>query len=204
MSIYQAWGKRALDLTLAALLLPLIAPVILVIWGVVRLEGAPGIFAHKRIGRHGREFYCFKIRTMVPDAEIKLAQYLKTNTSAAAEWAETQKLKDDPRTTRLGRFLRKTSLDELPQIWNVMRGDMSFVGPRPITASELDRYGTSRYSYLAMRPGITGIWQVNGRQAGDYSQRVKMDQQYACRQNMLLDLYLIIMTGLVVLKPTGE
>lgn len=203
-SFYQSWGKRALDVTLALLLLPAIAPVILVLWLIVRCEGTSGFFGHRRIGQNGIAFRCWKIRTMVPEAEIKLASYLEVNRAAAAEWAETQKLTKDPRTTRLGRFLRRTRLDELPQIWNVLRGEMSFVGPRPVTEPELARYGRFQHIYLEMKPGITGIWQVQGRSDGDYEERVRMDRRYAFLRSAPFDLYLIAMTGLVVLKMTGR
>lgn len=201
---YVAWGKRTLDLTLGVFLFILLVPVILVLLLIVRRDGAEGIFGHKRVGQDGELFKCYKIRSMVPNAEGMLEDYLAANPDAADEWAKTQKLNDDPRVTRIGHFLRKTSLDELPQVWNVLRGDMSFVGPRPVTEPELDRYGPDQQSYLSLKPGITGVWQVKGRSDGSYSQRCQMDRYYARRIGLLLDLSLIARTALVFVRPTGR
>ena len=203
-SIYPEFGKRALDLTLAFLLLPLLLPVIAALWALTRIQGAPGLYGHLRIGRNGQPFRCWKIRTMVPDAAKRLDVHLAKDPAAAAEWAATQKLTHDPRVTPLGRFLRRTSLDELPQIWNVLVGEMSFVGPRPITREELDRYGLHRRAYLEQRPGITGPWQVHGRADGCYDQRVAYDRAYAEQQSPAGDLALIAMTAVTVLRPTGR
>ena len=160
---YSDAGKRMFDVILALLLLPVFAPVILILWSLVRRDGGPGFFGHTRVGQHGKPFKCWKIRSMVVDAENRLLTYLEANPIAAAEWECDHKLTDDPRINRLGRILRKTSLDELPQIWNVLRGEMSFVGPRPVVALELVKYGSSASAYLAQKPGITGVWQVSGR-----------------------------------------
>ena len=141
---------------------------------------------------------------MVPDAEARLAAHLATHSDAAREWARTQKLTDDPRITRLGGVLRRTSLDELPQIWNVLWGDMSLVGPRPVTLGELDRYGAQRAAYLRMRPGVTGLWQVKGRGNGCYAERLTLDQTYAETLSLPLDLRLILRTALVLFRPTGR
>lgn len=203
-SLYEKYGKRALDLALAVSMLPVLLPVISVLWVLVRRDGANGFFGHKRIGQNGHEFYCYKIRTMVPNAEGKLQAYLDGNPEAAEEWEKTQKLTDDPRITAIGKFLRKTSLDELPQIWNVLRGEMSFVGPRPVTEPELERYGPQKRSYLSMRPGITGLWQVEGRGDGDYVERVQMDSRYSDQLSWKYDLALIARTALVVVRPTGR
>lgn len=201
---YELWGKRAFDLALALFLLPILAPIIAVLLLLVRDRGAPAIFKHVRVGQNGRLFKCFKIRTMVPDAEAKLKGYLDQNPEAAAEWAKTQKLTNDPRVTPVGKFLRKTSLDELPQIWNVLRGDMSFVGPRPVTEPELERYGLSKRIYLRMKPGITGLWQVRGRSNGDYGERCRLDRIYSLRMGLGLDIALIAKTAGVVIHPTGR
>ncbi|MEM8654411.1 MAG: sugar transferase [Pseudomonadota bacterium] len=201
---YARYGKRALDLILALTLLPILAPLIALLWGVVRLDGGLGLFSHTRIGQHGRRFACWKLRTMVPDAEARLRHYLDTDPHAAAEWAATQKLTQDPRVTRLGRLLRRTSLDELPQIWNVLRGDMSLVGPRPVTAPELDRYGPQAPLYLSLKPGVTGLWQVMGRANGCYAERLQLDQTYALRLGLWQDLSLISRTALVLVRPTGR
>ena len=196
-AIYERLGKRVLDVALSLILLPGLLPVIILLWVFARRDGGPGFYAHKRIGRHGRVFRCWKIRTMVPDAEGHLAAHLTCYPDAAREWARTQKLTDDPRITRLGRVLRRTSLDELPQIWNVLRGDMSLVGPRPVTLPELDRYGAQRAAYLRLRPGVTGLWQVMGRGNGCYHERLKLDRAYAGRLSLLTDLRLILRTALL-------
>jgi exopolysaccharide production protein ExoY len=130
---YRHCGKRVLDLCICLILLPVLAPLIAILYLIVRGDGAPGLFAHTRVGQAGRTFTCWKIRTMIPDAETRLSAVLAANPIAATEWNRTQKLQNDPRVTRLGRFLRRSSLDELPQIWNVLRGEMSLVGPRPVT-----------------------------------------------------------------------
>jgi lipopolysaccharide/colanic/teichoic acid biosynthesis glycosyltransferase len=202
--IYAAFGKRVCDLVFAFALLPILIPVIAVLWGLTRLDGGPGFFGHKRVGKDRRQFSCWKIRTMVPDAEAKLKQYLSENPDARAQWQRDFKLDNDPRITRLGNFLRKTSLDELPQIWNVIRGEMSFVGPRPVVQDELLRYGESEKFYLSVRPGITGLWQVSGRNNISYADRVRMDRIYASRYSMLQDTKIIAKTATVVLFPTGK
>ena len=202
--IYAAFGKRVCDLLFAFALLPILIPVIAVLWGLTRLDGGPGFFGHKRVGKDRRQFSCWKIRTMVPDAEAKLKQYLSENPDAMAEWQRDYKLDNDPRITRLGNFLRKTSLDELPQIWNVIRGEMSFVGPRPVVQDELLRYGEAEKFYLSVRPGITGLWQVSGRNDISYADRVRMDRIYASRYSMLQDTKIIAKTATVVLFPTGK
>ena len=135
--IYQRIGKRTLDLGLALVLLPFLLPVLAAMILAIRLQGGPAFYAHMRVGQHGKRFTCWKIRTMVGDAEDRLAKHLQTNAEAAEEWQRTQKLQSDPRVTSLGRLLRRTSLDELPQIWNVLRVEMSLVGPRPVTVPEL-------------------------------------------------------------------
>ena len=201
---YANWGKRTVDLILALLLLPFIAPVIALICLVVRRSGVPALYAHRRIGQRGVPFTCWKIRTMVPDADARLETYLAAHPDAAAEWARTQKLKNDPRVTQFGRLLRRISLDELPQIWNVLRGDMSLVGPRPVTEPELDRYGPHAQTYLSLKPGVTGHWQVHGRSNGCYAERLHMDQIYASHIGLWHDLQLIWRTAIVLIRPTGR
>lgn len=203
-SIYVRFGKRAFDITFALALLPLIAPVVLALCSIVRRDGGPSLFGHKRIGRGGKTFKCWKVRSMVVDAEARLADFLAAHPEAAAEWARDYKLDNDPRITQFGNFIRKTSLDELPQIWNVLCGDMSFVGPRPVVASELDRYGESRHHYLSLRPGITGPWQVEGRNDITYAERVRMDAGYAQSQSLSRDVILIARTAGAVLGSTGK
>ena len=203
-NLYTRFGKRTVDLVLALILLPLAGPAILLLCFAVHRKGASALFAHTRVGLHGQSFQCWKIRTMVPDAQAMLASCLNANPKAAAEWNRTQKLTNDPRVTRLGRFLRRTSLDELPQIWNVLRGEMSFVGPRPVTREELSRYGTLAETYLCLRPGVTGHWQVHGRSDGCYKERLRMDARYAQGVNLWRDLVLIMLTVRVFVWPTGR
>lgn len=202
--LYRKYGKRLFDLALSLILLPLLAPIIAVIWACVRMQGQRGFFSHTRVGQNGQPFQCWKIQTMVPDAGSLLADHLAANPEAAAEWTRTQKLTHDPRVTRLGRLLRRTSLDELPQIWNVLRGDMSLVGPRPVTPEELQRYGAMKAAYLSMKPGVTGFWQIHGRSNGCYDERVRMDQTYLNTLSPWRDLRLIFGTAAVVFWPTGR
>ncbi|MEP2718501.1 sugar transferase [Pseudophaeobacter sp.] len=202
--IYQKFGKRTLDVVLALLLVPVLAPIVALLWVLVRRDGGSGFFGHTRIGRNNKPFRCWKVRTMVHGAEEKLKTYLAENPEAAEEWARDHKLTNDPRITPLGNFLRKTSLDELPQLWNVLKGEMSFVGPRPIVTAELEKYGTAAETYLALKPGITGLWQVSGRNDVSYNERVAMDMDYAKRMAFGLDLELILRTGTSVVGTTGR
>lgn len=202
--IYARYGKRTFDIVLALLLLPVIAPVLFGLWLIVRRDGGPGFFAHRRIGRNGRVFPCWKVRSMVFDAERKLRAYLAENPEAAREWSRDHKLTNDPRITPFGNFLRKSSLDELPQIWNVLRGDMSFVGPRPIVREELKRYGPYRRIYMSMAPGITGLWQVSGRNDVTYDERVHMDVEYVGSMTFVTDARIILATAKSVINRTGR
>lgn len=200
---YRRAGKRAFDLALAVMILPVIAPVILCLWIVTRRDGGSGFFGHVRVGRGGRKFKCWKVRTMVMGAEEKLKAHLRDNPEAAKEWKETHKLLDDPRITKFGNFLRKTSLDELPQIWNVLVGDMSFVGPRPVVEEELKKYGHGKDFYLSQKPGITGLWQVSGRNSVSYDARVSLDHEYLQRVSFGFDLRILCKTWQAVAKRTG-
>lgn len=204
VGLYAAYGKRSLDLILAALLLPAFALTIAVLWGIVRAGGGPGFFGHTRIGRNGKPFKCWKIRTMVADADAQLQAHLSANPQAAAEWARDHKLTDDPRISPLGRLLRKTSLDELPQIWNVIRGDMSFVGPRPVVAEEIIKYGHHAPAYLAQRPGLTGLWQISGRNDTSYGERVALDVAYLTRSSFGCDVVVIVLTARTMFNRTGR
>ena len=196
-------GKPVFDRIGAALLLLLLAPLIGALWLIVRRDGGPGFFGHQRVGRHGRLFRCWKIRSMVPDADARLTRHLAENPAAAAEWARDFKLTDDPRITRLGAFLRRSSLDELPQLWNVLMGQMSLVGPRPVTPAEYASYGRSQRYYSRLRPGLTGLWQVSGRNATGYRARVALDVGYYWRASAMLDLRILLATAGVVLRRTG-
>ncbi len=182
----------------------LISPVLLLIAVWIYFD-SPGkvIFKHKRIGKNGKEFFCYKFRSMCVDAEEKLAELLANDSEARAEWERDFKLKNDPRITSSGAFLRKTSLDELPQIFNVLKGEMSLVGPRPIIQKELERYGTYVNDYLMVKPGITGMWQVSGRSDIDYEERVVLDSWYVRNWNIWLDIMLLWRTVKVVVKGKG-
>ncbi len=186
--------KRLFDFCAALTALILAAPLFIPLAILIRRDGGPVFFAHERIGRGGRRFPCLKFRTMVTDAKARLEHILATDPQAAAEWARDQKLRNDPRVTRVGRILRATSLDELPQLINVLRGDMSLVGPRPVVAEELERYGTDRTSYLRVRPGITGLWQVSGRNQTTYEERVALDVRYVETWSFSQDLIILIKT----------
>jgi Undecaprenyl-phosphate galactose phosphotransferase WbaP len=195
--------KRAIDLVGAILLGVLFAPLIAVIVTVIRIEGHPVLFWHKRIGRNGRTFKCVKFRTMVSNAEQVLRQVLNEHPELRDEWTKNFKLRRDPRITMMGRFLRLTSLDELPQLWNVVRGEMSLVGPRPVVRAELLRYGRNASKYLAVKPGLTGLWQVKGRNNTTYRRRVAMDRFYVQNQSLLLDVYILMATPAAVLRRNG-
>jgi lipopolysaccharide/colanic/teichoic acid biosynthesis glycosyltransferase len=201
---YLRSGKRMLDLTLAVALLVMLAPLIAGVALLVRVDGGPAIYGHRRVGKGGIMFRCLKFRTMVTNSEEVLLKLLQSDPVAAEEWKAEHKLTNDPRITRTGKFLRVSSLDELPQLINVLRGDMSFVGPRPVTEEELSRYGLQAVDYLAMRPGLTGLWQVHGRGKVSYDERVAMDSRYVRSVGFWSDLWLIAMTSVVVLRKTGK
>lgn len=187
--------KRAFDVTVATLALALLTPALLLVALFIKLaDGGSVLYRHKRIGRHGERFSCLKFRTMAVDADARLQKILQDDPRAAAEWALSQKLRDDPRVTPLGAFLRRTSIDELPQLVNVLRGEMSLIGPRPVTREELDRYGRNRRYYLLVRPGITGLWQVSGRSSLSYEMRVRCDRQYVEEWTWLGEIWILIMT----------
>jgi lipopolysaccharide/colanic/teichoic acid biosynthesis glycosyltransferase len=196
--------KRALDLFGAAALLAALAVPLGLIALLVRADGGPALFAHRRVGRGGVPFRCLKFRTMVPDAEARLAALLEADPAARAEWEATRKLRHDPRITRIGRFLRASSLDELPQLINVLRGEMSLVGPRPVPEAELAAcYGAAAEHYKAVRPGITGLWQVSGRNDTSYADRVALDVAYVTRPSLREDLRILLRTPAAVLFRRG-
>jgi undecaprenyl-phosphate galactose phosphotransferase len=200
---WQGLAKRGFDIAGASVLLLLSAPLFLVLALLVRSEGAPILYRHRRIGRHGKPFDCLKFRTMVPDAERRLQALLAADPAAAEEWRTTRKLRNDPRVTRLGRWLRRTSLDELPQLWNVLKGDMSLVGPRPVTEEEVAWYGRERLVYLQSRPGLTGLWQTSGRSDLDFQRRVRLDVSYAENWSLWRDLVILLNTIRVILARQG-
>jgi len=201
---YNRAMKRVFDLVACLLGLVVVIPVTVVIAVLVRLDSkGPVFFAHRRIGQGGRTFPCYKFRTMIPDAENVLKEYLSTHPAAREEWERDFKLKDDPRITRLGAFLRRTSLDELPQVWNVIKGDMSLVGPRPIVAEEIPLYGEYFADFRLVPPGITGMWQVNGRSDTTYEERVQMDTWYVRNWSVWIDIIYLLKTADVVLARKG-
>lgn len=202
-SVYRQHAKRVLDLVIVALAAPLALAIIGVAAVVLVLrEGGSPFYRQERIGMHGRLFGMWKLRTMVPNAEAVLEDYLASNPAARAEWNRDQKLKNDPRITRFGHFLRRTSLDELPQLWNVLVGDMSIVGPRPMMRNQRTMYpGTEYYD---MRPGITGFWQTSARNESSFHERAGFDQAYYRRLSLRTDLAIILRTFSVVLRGTGH
>lgn len=196
--------KRAMDALGAGALLAVLAPFMLAIALIIRADGGPALFGHRRVGRHGREFLCLKFRSMVTDSQARLEALLARDPAARAEWEATQKLRNDPRVTRIGRFLRATSLDELPQLINVLLGQMSLVGPRPVIQSELDRfYGAAAAHYMSVRPGLTGLWQVSGRSDTGYAQRVALDVAYVARPSLWQDIAILLRTPMAVLSRRG-
>jgi len=197
-------AKRALDIIGAGVGLVLLAPFFLIVALMVRADGGPAFFAHQRVGRGGKLFGCLKFRSMVIDSQARLEALLANDPAARAEWEATRKLKNDPRITRIGRFLRSTSLDELPQLINVLLGEMSLVGPRPVQEAEIDRYyGASAAHYMAVRPGITGLWQVSGRSETSYESRVALDVSYVSRPSLLADISILLRTPVAVLSRRG-
>ena len=203
-SVVGGIRKRAFDVTAACAGLLFLFPLLLLIALMVKLaDRGPVIYMHRRIGRNGRSFSCLKFRTMVPDADTVLERYLSADRQAAAEWRACRKLKDDPRVTPLGLVLRKTSLDELPQLFNILVGDMSVVGPRPVVSAELANYGASVEHYLSARPGLTGLWQVSGRNDIYYVSRVTLDRRYVEQWSFGRDLAIILRTVIVVLSSRG-
>jgi exopolysaccharide production protein ExoY len=196
--------KRGFDIVGSLIGLIAVSPLFLMIALLVKFsDGGPILYGHSRIGRGGRIFPCLKFRTMVQDGERVLAAYLATNPEANAEWIATRKLKNDPRVTRVGAVLRKLSLDELPQIINILLGDMSLVGPRPVVRDELEIYGTSAVYYLKSRPGLTGLWQVSGRNDVSYDSRVAFDRHYVENWSMSEDIRIIIKTVPAVWMSRG-
>jgi lipopolysaccharide/colanic/teichoic acid biosynthesis glycosyltransferase len=198
--------KRDLDIVGSLALLFITAPIFLILAILVAADGGPVFFSHRRVGRNGVSFGCWKFRTMVVGAEDCLMEYLRYHPEARVEWDRAQKLAVDPRITPIGAFLRKTSLDEIPQLWNVLLGDMSLVGPRPVTESEMrDRYGSQATVVTSVRPGMTGAWQVTpDRNDVDYSRRVQLDASYVHGRNLATDITIILQTMFLVLARRGS
>jgi exopolysaccharide production protein ExoY len=182
----------------------LLAPLLIVCYiATVLSSPGPALFRHRRVGFNGKHFNCLKFRTMVTDAPERLRNLLESDPMAAAEWRSNRKLRNDPRVTAIGAILRKSSLDELPQLFNVLRGEMSIVGPRPVPDEELERYAASITAYLACRPGITGLWQVSGRSTTTYSKRIACDTFYSNNWSMSLDAKIVIVTLPALLATDG-
>lgn len=203
--LYRDLGKRVFDILICLIVLPLAAPIILVAWFCVRLDGGPGYYSQPRVGHDGRIFQFWKLRSMVVNADSVLADYLAENPVKAKEWSENQKLRDDPRVTYVGKFIRRTSLDELPQLWNILRGQMSFVGPRPFMISQKQAYDLAGgHSYYRLRPGLTGLWQIQARGKSNFTARIGYDEEYERTLSFSQDLLILIKTIGVFLQGTGQ
>jgi lipopolysaccharide/colanic/teichoic acid biosynthesis glycosyltransferase len=195
----RVWADRFIALVLLICAGPLLA---VIAWRI-RRDGGPATFSHFRVGCGGRVFACIKFRTMRIDAEQTLQDLLEQNPALRTEWQRDHKLSDDPRITPFGKWLRRFSLDELPQLVNVLRGEMALIGPRPITLDELHRYGHARWHYLSVLPGMTGLWQVSGRTGTGYEQRIRLDELYVKNRSAWLDLKILAKTVVVVVTGVG-
>lgn len=193
--------KRIVDIVISVIALIATGPLLIIIAALIYISmGRPIIFAHERVGFNKSLFRCYKFRSMVSNSQEVLAKHLANDPEAARSWAETRKLMNDPRVTSIGRFLRKSSLDEMPQLVNILKGDMSCVGPRPVVIEELAKYGISNRDYLATRPGLTGLWQVSGRSNTTYLSRVCLDRIYRRRWSLNLDFLIMVKTIPAVLR----
>lgn len=200
----NSFWKRSLDLVLAVVLLIVLSPLMLLTAIAIKLgDGGPVLFVQKRCGAGNRAFRCYKFRTMRVDADERLAALIENDPEAAEQWRIYQKLDPDPRVTMIGKWLRKSSLDELPQLFNILRGEMSVIGPRPITAGEVHRYGELYPYYVAVRPGVSGLWQVNGRNRLTYPERVALDVEYVKSWSIWMDLGILLKTIPAVLFASG-
>lgn len=200
--LYRRGFKRALDVLLVMLALPFVLPTIVILAVMVAAQGHSPFYRQERLGRSGQVFTMWKLRTMVPDAEKRLKEYLAANDVARHEWETFQKLRNDPRITPLGHFLRKSSLDELPQLWNVLKGDMSLVGPRPMMPEQSVLY--PGHAYYVLRPGLTGLWQVSDRNASTFAQRAEFDATYERILSFGTDVKVLFATVGVVFRCTGK
>lgn len=200
-SVYRSDGKRLFDLLLVLLFSPIIAPLILLVALVVALDGHSPFYTQLRVGKNGRSFRIIKLRSMIPNADEVLETHLESDPAAREEWDGTQKLKDDPRITRVGAFIRKTSLDELPQLYNVLVGDMSLVGPRPMMLCQKELYPGR--AYFSLRPGVTGYWQTSDRNTCAFRDRADFDESYDRDLSFATDVAVLLRTVAVVLRGTG-
>ncbi len=193
--------KRFLDILISVIGLIVLFPVFLILGIIIRIDSpGPIVFAHKRIGKNGKDIKIFKFRTMYKDAEEMIKKF---DENQMKEYKENYKLKDDPRITKIGKILRKTSLDELPQIFNIIKGDLSIVGPRPVVESELEKYGKNKDKFLSVTPGLTGYWQANGRSTTTYEQRVNMELYYVDNRSLWMDIKIFFKTFISVVKKEG-
>ena len=196
--------KRLIDLSIIIISSPFTIPVMLILSIFVKLSSkGPVFYAHKRVGKNGKEIKCWKFRSMYKDSQKMLEEILSTNPEMKKEWEENRKFVNDPRVTKFGKFLRKTSLDELPQLFNILIGNMSFVGPRPVTKEELEKYGENANYILTVTPGLSGMWQISGRSDTGYEERINLDSYYIQNWSIWLDMWIIIKTVWVVLRGKG-
>ena len=203
---YRQWGKRLLDVTMVLVAVPIAIPVVFLAWLAMFLTGGSGFFRQIRVGEGSRTFVCWKIRTMGQRAEAELISRMRIDPEIAAEWRISQKLNNDPRVTRLGKFFRKTSIDELPQLWNVLIGEMSLIGPRPFTPDQKELYDAECEdgAYYRLRPGISGLWQVSSRNRGCFQDRIGFDAEYERDLSLRGDIWIIWRTLIEVLYATGK
>ena len=198
---YRRFFKRAFDITAIVLAAPAVLPIVAIAAVLVARDGGSPFYTQMRVGKGGKRFRMWKLRSMVRDADERMEEFLASDPEARMEWDRTQKLKADPRITRMGKFLRKSSLDELPQLWNVLVGDMSLVGPRPMMISQQSLYPGQ--AYYALRPGITGYWQTSGRNRTTFEARVQFDDAYEADLSLLTDMKVLAATVGVVVQGTG-
>lgn len=195
--------KRCSDILITFILIIIFAIPFFYIFKKIKKDGGDAIYGHERVGQFGKKFKCYKFRSMVVNSDEVLQNLLESDPVAKAEWDKDFKLKNDPRITKIGHFIRKTSLDELPQLWNVLKGEMSLVGPRPIVEVELERYGKYVDDYLSVKPGLTGLWQISGRNDISYQDRVLLDVEYVKNQSFFGDLVILAKTAYVVIRGKG-
>lgn len=201
-SIYRRWFKRPLDIVLVLLGSPFVLPIVLVLMVLVWRDGGRPFYSQLRVGKNGRHYRMWKLRSMVVDAEERLSTHLAENEAARQEWEKTQKLRDDPRITPIGQFIRRSSLDELPQLWNVLKGDMSLIGPRPMLPCQEGMYECD--AYYRIKPGITGYWQTEGRNETSFADRAWYDERYERDLNFANDAMVMFRTAGVVIRGTGH
>lgn len=201
LNIYNKYIKRVIDIVLSFIALVLLSPIFLIIAICIKVESkGPVFFVHKRVGKNGKIIRMYKFRTMVPNAEELIKQFTPEQMK---EFKENFKLENDPRITKVGKILRKTSLDELPQLVNILKGDLSIIGPRPVIGEELEKYGGNKEKFLSVTPGLTGYWAANGRSSTSYEERMKMELYYVDNISWKLDLKIFFKTILSVLKKEG-